>query len=124
MKKIVFLALSAVFSLAAFCQNITDVSQTRFNELIIRDANSKRISSKYLSKGFKLAGFSSTIIVIKTANNQLIVFDEKWNRISSKYLSKGEVVKNVIGNYIIIKTSFSEIIIYDKKFNRISSRYE
>jgi hypothetical protein len=124
MKKLFLFAAFAVFSVAAYSQNISDVSQTSNNELIVRDASNNRISSKYISSGDELAGFSSTIIVIKTSNNEVIVYNEKWDRISSKYISSGDMVKNVNGNNIIIKTSNKEVITYNKNWDRISSRYE
>ena len=124
MKKLILFAAMAVFSVAAYSQNISDVSQTSGNELIVRDASNNRISSKYISSSDELAGFSSTIIVIKTAGNEVIVYDEKWNKISSKYITSSDIVKNVNGNNILIKTRGKEVITYDKKWNRISSRYE
>jgi hypothetical protein len=124
MKKIVLYVALVVFLVNGYSQNISDVSQTNSNELIVRDIKNNRISSKYISSGDELSGFSSTIIVIKTSSKEVIVYDEKWNRISSKYISSGDIVKNVNGNNIIIKTSSKEVITYDKKWNRISSRYE
>lgn len=124
MKRVILMAAFAVFSLASYSQNISDISKTRSNELIVRDVSNNRISSKYISSGDELAGFSSSIIVIRTSSNEVIVYDEKWNRISNKYISSNDMVKNVNGNNIIIKTSSKEVITYDKKWNRISSRYE
>jgi hypothetical protein len=118
--------LLIIFNLSAFavyCQHIADVSQTRNNELIVRDLKNNRISSKYISSRDMLCGFSTNIIVIRTASNEVIVYDEKWNRISSKYINSTDMVKNVIGENIIIKTKSNEVITYDKKWKRLASRY-
>jgi hypothetical protein len=124
MKKVFFIVAFILTFSATHGQDIADVSRTNSNELIVRDVNNNRISSKYISSSDELAGFSSTIIVIRTSSDEVIVFDEKLNRISSKYISSSDNVKNVNGNNILIKTSSKEIITYDKEWNRISSRYE
>lgn len=124
MKKFLLLIILVFTVSVTYGQDITDVSRTSSNELIVRDINNNRISSKYISSSDELAGFSSSIIVIRTSSDEVIVYDEKWNRISSKYISSSDIVKNVNGNNIIIKTSSKEIVTYDKKWSRISSRYE
>lgn len=124
MKKIVLLSMISLFSFSVFSQNIADISITNSNELIVRDINNKRISSKYISSNDELAGFSTSIIVIRKSSNEAIVYDENWKRISSKYLSSDDVIKTVVGNNIIIKKRSREVITYDKNWKRISSRYE
>lgn len=124
MKKLLLISAFVLTTSLTYGQDIADVSRTSSNELIVRNVNNNRISSKYISSSDDLAGFSSTIIVVRTSSNEVIVYDQTWNRISSKYISSNDIVKNVNGNNIMIRTSSKEIITYDKKWNRISSRYE
>jgi hypothetical protein len=121
-----FLLILYVLFVGFYCQaqNIADVTITRSNEWVVRDINNKRISGKYFSSSHSLAGFSNSIILIRTSGNELIVYDVKFKRISSKYVTSHDQVRNVIGNTILIKTRSGEIITYDQRWKRISSRYE
>lgn len=123
--KITFLIyFLSCFTSGILAQNIADVTLSRSYELVVRDVNNKRISSRHLPSSHSLAGFSSHIIVVRTSGNELIVYDEKFKRISSKYVTSNDEVRNIIGNTIVIKTRSGEIITYDQRWKRISSRYE
>lgn len=124
MMKIFLTYFITFFSSVILAQNIADVSLSRSNELVVRDVKNNRISGRYLPSGHSLAGFSNSIILIRTSGNELIVYDEKFKRISSKYVTSHDEVRNVIGNTILIKTRSGEIITYDQRWKRISSRYE
>lgn len=124
MIKTILIFFFIFYSPVISAQNIADVSLSRSNELVVRNVKNKRISGRYLPSGHSLAGFSNSIILIRTSGNELIVYDEKFKRISSKYLTSHDEVRNVIGNTILIKTRSGEIITYDQRWKRISSRYE
>ncbi len=124
MKKILLVSAFVLTSILSYAQDISDVSQSSSGLLTVRDAKNNQISSKYISSGDELSGFSSNIIVVKSSSNLVTVYDQKFNQITSKYISDGDRVKNVNGNNIIIKSKSGLVTTYDKKFNQISSRYE
>jgi hypothetical protein len=116
--------LMVIFLFVSFLsrgQNIADVSQ-RGTELIVRDAENKKISSKQIGSRYSLIGFSSNIIVLR-CDNEIIVYDEKFIKISSKNIKPSWIVKNVVGNNIILKID-NELITYNKNWEKISSRHE
>lgn len=51
MKKIFLTYFISLFSPVILAQNIANVSLSRSNELVVRDAKNKRISGRYLPSG-------------------------------------------------------------------------
>jgi hypothetical protein len=121
---VVFSVISFFWCSLVSAQNISYVSLIQNNRVTAYNSASQEISYKYLTGGDELAGFSTTLIVIKSTNGRVTVYDQKFNAISYKYINSNDYVKAINGDYIIIKNSNRRVTIYDKNFYEVSYRYE
>ncbi len=108
----------------SFGQDISDIKISKSGKLTVLDSEGKYISAKYLGNKEKLAGFSSTIIVISSASGKVKVYNQEFKYIAGKYINKKQSVQNVSGTNIIIKSSTGKVTTYNKELKYISSRYE
>ncbi len=124
MKSLLFTSIFILIYFLSAGQKIADIKVSNACKLTVLDSEGNHISSKYLSAQKQLAGFSSTIIVVKSKSGRVTVYDQEFKHISTKYISKEKSVNGVTGNNIIIKSTSGKVTTYDKNFRFISSRYE